>query len=112
MTTVESTVFEKLFHEDQPIGGSGTGISVPTPCAIKGTDTEKTMPAERNNAACMTRLAIETGLFDIRNECTPGDGYCVSLAALRPNKRNLIDSLLQAACTQEARLFTEAPGLL
>ena len=35
MTIWESTVFEKLFHEDQPMGGRGIGAGFAAPCALR-----------------------------------------------------------------------------
>jgi len=34
MTISASTVFEKLFHDDQPRGGGGTGTRGAGPCPI------------------------------------------------------------------------------
>lgn len=68
ITTCESTVFEKLFHEDHPIGGGGTAIGVACPCASMREETPSNMPAN-----AVTCLVIKIELFDIRYESIPSN---------------------------------------
>ena len=62
----ELMVLEKLFHEDQPMGGVGTETAFIVPCA------EECVAAQRVRAVSVSSLAslpVGLGWFFMRDEC-------------------------------------------
>src|SRR5271168_4186595 len=82
MTTPESTVFEKLFHDDQPIGGGGTAIWFKAvTCALANEAMHKAAHITLSSTLRAPGLTMEFLWIDIRYECTPGDDYFVLFAS-------------------------------
>jgi hypothetical protein len=68
MITCESTVLEKLFHEDHPIGGAGTGIAA---AWARAAGVEAQQSSRAASAIGLIELATNINLVNIRIECIP-----------------------------------------
>src|SRR5580704_15378105 len=78
----ESTVFEKLFQEDQPMGGGATGMGFSALSACISSDSHKIIPVIARRSTSAHGTALRSCNFRIR---TPRGRVTVQPAA--PNTR-------------------------
>jgi hypothetical protein len=104
MITFASTVLEKLFHEDQPIGGGVTGIwsALDSVCCLDAGEDPALCAASNNDGATAVDRRLDPGT----NERKPTANAAIAAAARR--HRFNISSLIRFLIVPLAGVLSES----